>query len=172
MTFGATTVLSMSRASPRGVAVLAVVPQHDFAFAAFGNSPQAMALHDQLLLWLLERAAREPGEDPLLHIVERLGGHGLLKLPGYDGDVDAERLGASSRLAPSCSCRPGCRSTLHGMFPPTARVLPRHRRRPCELSTRWWSHDPTRRPRLSERCVSPSPTSPTSLLTGVLVDLI
>jgi CubicO group peptidase (beta-lactamase class C family) len=53
MPFGATTVLSMSGASPGGVAVLAVVPQYDFAFAAFGNSPQAMALHDQLLLWLL-----------------------------------------------------------------------------------------------------------------------
>jgi CubicO group peptidase (beta-lactamase class C family) len=53
MPFGATTVLSMSGASPGGVAVLAVVPEHDFAFAAFGNHPQAMALHDQLLLSLL-----------------------------------------------------------------------------------------------------------------------
>ena len=51
--FGATTVLSMSGASPGGVAVLAVVPEHDLAFAAFGNNPQAMALHDQLLVWLL-----------------------------------------------------------------------------------------------------------------------
>jgi CubicO group peptidase (beta-lactamase class C family) len=48
--FGATTVLSMSGASPGGVAVLAVVPEHDLAFAAFGNDPRAMALHDQLLL--------------------------------------------------------------------------------------------------------------------------
>jgi CubicO group peptidase (beta-lactamase class C family) len=53
MPFGATTVLSMSGASPGGVAVLAVVPEHDFAFAAFGNDPRAMALHDQLLLSLL-----------------------------------------------------------------------------------------------------------------------
>jgi hypothetical protein len=53
MPFGATTVLSMSGASPGGVAVLAVVPEHDFAFAAFGNGPRAMALHDQLLLSLL-----------------------------------------------------------------------------------------------------------------------
>src|SRR5262245_3147606 len=53
MPFGRTTVLSMSGASPGGVAVLAVVPDHDFAFAAFGNAPQAMALHDQLLPWLL-----------------------------------------------------------------------------------------------------------------------
>src|SRR5215470_14724177 len=51
--FGETTVLSMSGASPGGVAVLAVVPAHDCAFAAFGNDPRAMALHDQLLLWLL-----------------------------------------------------------------------------------------------------------------------
>jgi CubicO group peptidase (beta-lactamase class C family) len=55
MPFGATTVLSMSGASPGGVAVLAVVPEYDFAFAAFGNNPQAMALHDQLLLSLLEQ---------------------------------------------------------------------------------------------------------------------
>jgi len=55
MPFGATTVLSMSGASPGGVAVLAVVPEHDFAFAAFGNNPQAMALHDKLLLALLGR---------------------------------------------------------------------------------------------------------------------
>jgi CubicO group peptidase (beta-lactamase class C family) len=53
MPFGATTVLSMSGASPGGVAVLAVVPEQDFAFAAFGNNPRAMALHDQLLLSLL-----------------------------------------------------------------------------------------------------------------------
>jgi hypothetical protein len=52
--FGTTIVLSMSGASPGGVAVLAVVPEHDLVFAAFGNAPQAMALHDQLLLWLLQ----------------------------------------------------------------------------------------------------------------------
>jgi len=43
----------MSGASPGGVAVLAVVPEHDFAFAAFGNDPRAMQLHDKLLLTLL-----------------------------------------------------------------------------------------------------------------------
>jgi CubicO group peptidase (beta-lactamase class C family) len=53
--FGATTVLSMSGASPGGVAVLAVVPEYDLVFAAFGNDPRAMALHDQLLLWLLRQ---------------------------------------------------------------------------------------------------------------------
>ena len=58
MPFGATTVLSMSGASPGGVAVLAVVPEHDFAFAAFGNDPRAMQLHDQLLLSLLHDHAR------------------------------------------------------------------------------------------------------------------
>jgi len=51
--FGKTTVLSMSGASPGGVALLAIVPEHDLAFAAFGNDPRAMALHDQVLLWLL-----------------------------------------------------------------------------------------------------------------------
>jgi CubicO group peptidase (beta-lactamase class C family) len=50
---GKTTVLSHSGASAGGVAVLAVVPEHDFAFAAFGNDPRAMALHDQVMLWLL-----------------------------------------------------------------------------------------------------------------------
>jgi hypothetical protein len=53
MPFGKTTVLSLSGASPGGVAVLAVVPEHDFAFAAFGNDPRAMALHDQIMLWLI-----------------------------------------------------------------------------------------------------------------------
>jgi CubicO group peptidase (beta-lactamase class C family) len=53
--FGKTTVLSMSGASPGGVAVLAVVPEYDLAFAAFGNDARAIALHDQLLLWLLRQ---------------------------------------------------------------------------------------------------------------------
>jgi hypothetical protein len=53
MPFGKTTVLAHSGASPGGVAVLALVPAHDLAFAAFGNDPRAMALHDQSLLWLL-----------------------------------------------------------------------------------------------------------------------
>ncbi len=53
MPFGKTTVLSLSGASPGGVAVLVVVPEHDFAFAAFGNDPRAMALHDPMMLWLL-----------------------------------------------------------------------------------------------------------------------
>ena len=53
MPFGTTTVLCISGSSPGGVAVLAVVPEHDFVFAAFGNDPRAMALHEQVLLWLL-----------------------------------------------------------------------------------------------------------------------
>jgi CubicO group peptidase (beta-lactamase class C family) len=55
MPFGDTTVLSMSGASPGGVAVLAVVPDHDLMFAAFGNDPRALALHDELLLRLLRQ---------------------------------------------------------------------------------------------------------------------
>lgn len=51
--FGDTTVLSMSGASPGGVAVLAVVPSLDLVFAAFGNAPQALALHNELLLALV-----------------------------------------------------------------------------------------------------------------------
>lgn len=53
MPFGNTTALSISGASPGGVAVLVVVPEYEFAFAAYGNDPRAMALHDQLILWLL-----------------------------------------------------------------------------------------------------------------------
>jgi len=55
MPFGPTTVLSHSGASPGGVALLAAVPEHDLVFAAFGNDPRAMALHDQILLWLLRQ---------------------------------------------------------------------------------------------------------------------
>jgi hypothetical protein len=53
MPFGQTTVLSHSGASPGGVALLAVVPEHDLVFAAFGNDVRAMPLIDQILLWLL-----------------------------------------------------------------------------------------------------------------------
>ena len=51
--FGETTVLSMSGASPGGVAVLVAVPEHDLVFTAFGNDSRAITLHDQILLWLL-----------------------------------------------------------------------------------------------------------------------
>jgi len=50
--FGTTIALSFSGASPGGVAVLIVVPDHDLVFAAFGNDGRAMALHDELLLWV------------------------------------------------------------------------------------------------------------------------
>jgi CubicO group peptidase (beta-lactamase class C family) len=53
MPLGKTTVLSFSGASPGGVAVLVVVPEYDLVFTAFGNDPRALALHDQILLWLL-----------------------------------------------------------------------------------------------------------------------
>jgi CubicO group peptidase (beta-lactamase class C family) len=53
MPFGKTTVLAHSGASPGGVAILVVVPDHDLVFAAFGNDPRAIALHDQVVLWLL-----------------------------------------------------------------------------------------------------------------------
>ncbi|MEV4295129.1 serine hydrolase domain-containing protein [Microbispora rosea] len=51
--FGETTVLAMSGASPGGVSILCVVPEHDLVFSAFGNTPGAMMLHDQILQWLL-----------------------------------------------------------------------------------------------------------------------
>ena len=40
-------------ASPGGAAALIVVPEHDLAFAAFGNAGGAAALTDRLVLWLL-----------------------------------------------------------------------------------------------------------------------
>jgi CubicO group peptidase (beta-lactamase class C family) len=52
---GGTTVLTMSGASPGGVAVLAVLPEHDLVFAAYGNDSRALALHDELLRWLAGR---------------------------------------------------------------------------------------------------------------------
>jgi CubicO group peptidase (beta-lactamase class C family) len=51
--FGDTTVLAMSGASPGGVSILCVVPEHDLVFTAFGNTPGAIMLHDQILQWLL-----------------------------------------------------------------------------------------------------------------------
>ncbi|MFC7582547.1 serine hydrolase domain-containing protein [Nonomuraea antimicrobica] len=51
--FGDTTVLAMSGASPGGVSILCVVPEHDLVFTAFGNNPGAIMLQDQMLQWLL-----------------------------------------------------------------------------------------------------------------------
>ncbi|MBL1075679.1 beta-lactamase family protein [Nocardia sp. 2] len=51
--FGDTTVLAMSGASPGGVSILCVVPEFDLVFTAFGNTPGAVMLQDQLLQWLL-----------------------------------------------------------------------------------------------------------------------
>ncbi|UBU08712.1 serine hydrolase domain-containing protein [Nonomuraea gerenzanensis] len=51
--FGDTTVLAMSGASPGGVSLLCVIPEHDLVLAAFGNTPGAIMLQDQLLQWVL-----------------------------------------------------------------------------------------------------------------------
>ncbi|MCP2295015.1 CubicO group peptidase, beta-lactamase class C family [Nocardia amikacinitolerans] len=56
--FGDTTVLAMSGASPGGVSLLCVVPEHDLVFTAFGNTPGAIMLQDQLLQWLLREYLR------------------------------------------------------------------------------------------------------------------
>ncbi|WP_410641403.1 serine hydrolase domain-containing protein [Amycolatopsis sp. lyj-346] len=48
--FGDTTVLAMSGASPGGVAILCVLPEHDLVFTAYGNSPGAIVLQDRILL--------------------------------------------------------------------------------------------------------------------------
>lgn len=51
--FGDTTVLAMSGASPGGVSLLCVLPEHDLVLTAYGNNPGAIMLQDQLLQWLL-----------------------------------------------------------------------------------------------------------------------
>ncbi|MFI6316949.1 serine hydrolase domain-containing protein [Nonomuraea sp. NPDC050556] len=51
--FGDTTVLAMSGASPGGVSILCVVPEHDLVFTAFGNTSGAIMLQDQILQWIL-----------------------------------------------------------------------------------------------------------------------
>ncbi|MFI6484575.1 serine hydrolase domain-containing protein [Nonomuraea sp. NPDC050663] len=51
--FGGTTVLAMSGASPGGVSLLCVIPEHDLVFAAYGNSPGAIMLQDRLLQLIL-----------------------------------------------------------------------------------------------------------------------
>ncbi|HYN94968.1 MAG TPA: serine hydrolase domain-containing protein [Pilimelia sp.] len=63
---GGTTVLTMSGASPGGVAVLVVIPEHDLVFAAYGNDARALELQDELLLWLAGRsgAAATPAHLP------------------------------------------------------------------------------------------------------------
>lgn len=51
--FGDTIVLAMSGASPGGVSILCVLPEHDLVFTAFGNNSGAIMLQDQILQWLL-----------------------------------------------------------------------------------------------------------------------
>jgi hypothetical protein len=65
--FGNTNVLSFSGASPGGVAVLVGVPDHDLVFAAFGNDPRTLPLHDKLLLWLLREHLHIEVPDLLQH---------------------------------------------------------------------------------------------------------
>jgi CubicO group peptidase (beta-lactamase class C family) len=51
--FGETTVITHGGASPGGAAGMLLVPEHDFAFAGFGNSGAADMTSDQLAMWLL-----------------------------------------------------------------------------------------------------------------------
>ncbi|WP_030436201.1 serine hydrolase domain-containing protein [Actinoplanes subtropicus] len=87
--FGDTTVLSMSGASPGGVAVLAVVPSLDLVFAAFGNAPQALALHNELLLWLVRRQA--PVSFPALEPIK-------IDLRRYAGTYRSQQLRVDVRV--------------------------------------------------------------------------
>jgi len=51
--FGDTIALWHGGGSPGGSSHLVVIPEHDFAFAGFGNGPGARVLHDSLTLSLL-----------------------------------------------------------------------------------------------------------------------
>ena len=51
--FGETTALWHGGGSPGGTATLLLVPEHDLAFAAFGNAAGAAAVHGRLTMWLL-----------------------------------------------------------------------------------------------------------------------
>lgn len=52
--FGSTIGLWHQGGSPGGTSTLIVSPEHDLAFAAFGNGPSAAVFHDRLMLWLRE----------------------------------------------------------------------------------------------------------------------
>jgi len=94
--FGDTTVLSFSGASPGGVAVLIVVPDHDLVFTAYGNDPRALALHDELLLWLLrEQLGIEvpdlvPDATPFTDLTRYAGTYGSNQLRVDVSVVDGE----------------------------------------------------------------------------------
>jgi CubicO group peptidase (beta-lactamase class C family) len=59
-TLGGTSVLTMTGASPGGVAVLAVVPDRELVFAAFGNDARALTLHEELLAGLTGETRPQP----------------------------------------------------------------------------------------------------------------
>jgi CubicO group peptidase (beta-lactamase class C family) len=58
LSYGETTVLWHSGASPGGVALLALVPDHDLAFAAFGNDPRAWSVHSAVAQWIFRNHLR------------------------------------------------------------------------------------------------------------------
>ncbi len=128
MPIRATSVLSMSGASPGGVAVLAVVPDFDFAFAAYGNHMGAMALHDQLLLSLL----REYFDIEAPDLVTATAGGDLGRYAGsyrsnqlrvevgvVDGQLE-ETTSTSRPTTPRPGCTPGspagCPHPTHGAW--------------------------------------------------------
>jgi len=164
MPFGPTTVLSHSGASPGGVALLAVVPEHDLVFAASGNDPRAMALHDQILLWLLRQHLDVEVPDLALDTVP------ASDLAPYAGtyrsnqlrvDITAVDGGLEERMtyepldpgpaAPLRTRRQGpvragrdAARGVHRILAPAPRLLPRGQRRPAGLQVRRRPHHPKR----------------------------
>ncbi|HWU89998.1 MAG TPA: serine hydrolase domain-containing protein [Kofleriaceae bacterium] len=77
--FGETTVLVHGGSSPGGAATLLIVPAHELAFAAYGNSSVAIALADRLALWLLRDYLHLDSPDIVAGTIE------VSDVRGYEG---------------------------------------------------------------------------------------
>jgi hypothetical protein len=80
-------VLFHSGASPGGIAVLLLVPDHDFAFAAFGNASAAGQLHDRLAQWVLQEHLGLEGPPPIVSTPDK-----RVDLTAYAGTYRSDQL--------------------------------------------------------------------------------
>lgn len=87
--FGETTVLSHGGGSPGGWVELIVVPEHDLAFAAFGNAAGAGALHYRLVLWLLGDYLGLDFPDVVASTIE------VANLGAFEGTYRSDQLGVA-----------------------------------------------------------------------------
>ncbi|MEO8799018.1 MAG: serine hydrolase domain-containing protein [Polyangiaceae bacterium] len=91
--FGETPVLFHSGASPGGSAILMLVPERKFAFAAFGNSNAAGSTHDRLALWLLRDYLGLNGRDVVSAPVE------VSDLSGFQGTYRSNQFRVDVEIA-------------------------------------------------------------------------